>query len=478
MAEKVSNVDTIITCILEGNIEKAEKLFLDTVFDLKGLTYYSRLKDDFTDYLDKYSELNFGSAEGYIESFDGYSEFNSDRNFIEVLFDAHKGIGVKNYNNAQRELLAIGRHLATNDMIYEEMVIAYFALALLLIAEKRKKRLTTNETEDAFRNFIKGLHSKFPEKFRELSIVAFRDFKSLVLKKLKNEIDGLSVFDVECVRKPKVKEINQVDIDKAIEEFNNQLGQLVGIDKVKVEITTLINFAKINLVKKQRGLKIPKVTNHLVFTGNPGTGKTTVARLLSEIYHKLGLLSKGHFVETERSMLVGEYVGHTAPKTKKVVESAKGGILFIDEAYSLSTDAKSDFGSEAIETILKLMEDFRDDLVVVVAGYPEQMNHFLESNPGLNSRFSTKINFEDYTISQLSQIFELFAKEYDYKVEKAALSKLSEKLKLLKTSKSFGNARDVRNIFDVAIKNQANRLASQREIKDADLSVLKGEDIN
>ncbi|MDZ4784965.1 MAG: AAA family ATPase [bacterium] len=374
--------------------------------------------------------------------------------------------------------MAIGQYLSANSKLNEEMVVAYFALIFLLITDCRQRNsFATFQYEKAFKNFTAGLYQKEPIKFQELGLIAFRDFKSLVLKKLKNENDGLSVFEVEFIRKPAVKEINQEDIDKAINEFNNQLGKLVGIEKVKGEITTLINFAKINLIKKQRGIKVPNVTKHLVFTGNPGTGKTTVARLLSEIYHNLGLLSKGHFVETERSMLVGEYVGHTATKTKKVIESAKGGILFIDEAYSLVPGTNTDFGNEAIETILKLMEDFRDDLIIVVAGYPDKMNNFLDSNPRLNSRFSTKIHFEDYTVSQLSQIFELFAKEYDYKVEKAALLKLSERLQSLTKSQNFGNAREVRNIFDEAIKNQANRLAAQTEIKDADLFVLKEQDI-
>jgi SpoVK/Ycf46/Vps4 family AAA+-type ATPase len=478
MASKKSIIDAIVDEVLAGNNNDAEKLFVKEVFNVERFNHSVQYHEPFQDYLAKYSYMHFGDNEGYIASFDTYSPFPQEtRSFLQALEDSFNYIKTKNYNNARRDLLAIGQYLSSKNGLYQEYVAAYFSLILLLISDKRQKGLTTNESDNACYQFINSLIKKDSKKFHDLGLIAFRDFKSLVLRKLKNEDDGLSVFDLEFSTKAKVKELNKVDIDNAIEEFNKQLAQLVGIENVKQEITTLINLAKINLIKKQKGIKVPNVTKHLVFTGNPGTGKTTVARLLAEIYHKLGLLSKGQFIETERSQLVGEYVGHTAPKTKKVIESAKGGILFIDEAYSLATERKNDFGNEVIETLLKLMEDYRDDLIVVVAGYPEKMKSFLASNPGLNSRFATKIQFNDYTTPQLIEIFELFAMEYDYQIEKAALKKLTKKLDGIKIQENFGNAREVRNIFDQAIKNQANRLSNKNQIEDKELSILTALDI-
>jgi SpoVK/Ycf46/Vps4 family AAA+-type ATPase len=216
-----------------------------------------------------------------------------------------------------------------------------------------------------------------------------------------------------------------------------------------------------------------------VFYGNPGTGKTTVARLLSQIFKSLGILSKGHLIETDRSGLVAGYVGQTALKVYEVVNSAIGGILFIDEAYSLSSGGETDFGQEAIDTLIKLMEDNREDLIVIVAGYPKEMEEFINSNPGLRSRFNNYINFYDYNPEELVEIFLVFVERNGYKITDSANQKLSElftKLHKMETE-NFSNARLVRNIFEKSINKQANRIVELQEIDENSLSILEDSDI-
>lgn len=266
--------------------------------------------------------------------------------------------------------------------------------------------------------------------------------------------------------------------EESLEELLDQLNSLIGLAGVKAEVNSLINLLKIKKIREERGFKTAEISKHLVFLGNPGTGKTTVARLLSKIYKQLGALEKGQLVEVDRAGLVAGYVGQTALKTKEKVDKAMGGILFIDEAYTLAKGG-NDFGQEAIDTILKAMEDNRDSFVVIVAGYPEPMDHFLESNPGLKSRFNKSILFEDYTEQELFSIFEFSCQKYGMHLSDEAQSALVAYLQSLCQNKpeNFANGREMRNLFENAYANQANRLATYSEISDEALSEIVIDDL-
>lgn len=276
-------------------------------------------------------------------------------------------------------------------------------------------------------------------------------------------------------------EKDSVVINKPLEtDPYEELDNLIGLDEVKKEVRSLANFVKLQKQRKDQGLKSPKLSYHLVFTGSPGTGKTTVARIVARIYKDLGILKKGHTVETDRSGLVGQYVGQTAPKTNQIVDSAMNGVLFIDEAYALVPEhSTQDYGQEAISTLLKRMEDNRDSLVVIIAGYSNEMQRFIDSNPGLQSRFTRYINFPDYTADELVRIFYMYMKKNEYTLSKEADAMLREKLEYAVAHKdrNFGNARYVRNIFEKTIEQQANRLAKQTGLSKEQLTELTSEDL-
>jgi Cdc6-like AAA superfamily ATPase len=266
---------------------------------------------------------------------------------------------------------------------------------------------------------------------------------------------------------------------RPLAELLAELDALVGLKRVKEDVRELTNFIKVQKMREEQGLKRLPLSRHLVFYGNPGTGKTTVARLLAEIYRTLGVLRRGHLVEADRAALVAGYVGQTAIKTREVVNRALGGLLFVDEAYTLTAGGENDFGREAVETMLKLMEDHRADLVVIVAGYTEKMRDFLDSNPGLRSRFNRHLHFDDYEPPQLVEIFEGFCRKADFRLTSDARKELETIFNLLTASRdeTFGNARTARNIFEQTLSKQANRLVSLPKVDKDTLSTIEASDV-
>lgn len=264
---------------------------------------------------------------------------------------------------------------------------------------------------------------------------------------------------------------------RELEDVLAELESLIGLQPVKVEVELVTNLLVVQRMREQRGLQTVPTSRHLVFTGNPGTGKTTVARLVAEIYRSLGLLERGHLVETDRSNLVAGYVGQTAERTREVVESALDGVLLIDEAYALSRGEERDYGREAIDTLVKLMEDHRDRLVVIVTGYPREMTTFIETNPGLRSRFPRTIHFPDFSDEELIAIAHHTAAAGGYRFDDGAIDVLCRHLADLPRDQGFGNARLMRNLFEAAVAQHATRLVNEADPCDEALSALTEADV-
>ena len=262
---------------------------------------------------------------------------------------------------------------------------------------------------------------------------------------------------------------------RSLTDLLEELNNLIGLKNVKSKVNDLIIYQKVQKMREKEGLNAVKSTLHLSFTGNPGTGKTTVARIIGRIYKQLGLLSRGHFIEVSRTDLIAGYQGQTALKVKNVIEKAKGGVLFIDEAYSITENEQSDsYGRECITELTKALEDYRNDLVVIVAGYSEPMKNFFSSNPGLKSRFNTFIEFEDYNTKELLEILISMCKNNDYNLTEKAKVKLNDffETELENKKENFSNGRMVRNIYDDLVMNHARRVVNVQNITKEELLLI------
>ncbi len=305
-----------------------------------------------------------------------------------------------------------------------------------------------------------SVNTKEEERLKQLSLLIYRGEEDPVYEAIKGEDENKK--------------------EETLEKVMESLNRLVGMKNIKDEINTFINLIKVKKEREDRGFAVTPLSLHAVFYGPPGTGKTTIARLLGRIYRCLGLVKKGHLIETDRAGLVAGYVGQTAIKVEEVVQKALDGILFIDEAYSLSpAEGGKDFGSEAIDAILKRMEDYRDRFVVIVAGYPDEMKRFINSNPGLKSRFSRYFYFDHYKPDELMKIFDLFSENVDFVVKEEAGKKLLGLFEELYESRdrSFGNGRLVRNVFEKVVEKQANRIAGITPLTDEVLCTIEADDI-
>ena len=318
---------------------------------------------------------------------------------------------------------------------------------------------TIKQAEDAAKELLEETAAvKAPQKTGTVAPVVKSSSDGIEDKPEKSEAGGN-----EQDAAPAASEAESAEKEPTVEELLEKLDEMVGLEKIKQNVKSLINYVKIRKLREEEELPNPPLSLHMVFMGNPGTGKTTVARILSGLYRAIGVLSKGQLIEVDRSGLVAGFVGQTAIKTTDAVKSALGGILFIDEAYSLAPDISggNDFGREAIETLLKLMEDHRDDLIVIVAGYSGQMERFIRSNPGLESRFNRYFMFDDYNSDELYEIFDTMCRKSEYVLTDDAVEFARDHFRIIYEMRedNFGNARHVRNFFENIVSVHSDRVS-------------------
>ena len=387
---------------------------------------------------------------------------NTDSIFLEI--------------SEHRELLEI---VLQEPIIYEKSIAEFEVLNI----NERSNQPKVKEWASIKKRIWKDSAKKRQKKEAELAQKNEKE-ETVIKQELKQEQKKIveTIPDMEDIKKgfhslkEKMEAVKTRELDHLLEELNS----LIGLESVKEEINSLINLIKVRKMREKFDMPMMDMTYHMVFTGSPGTGKTTVARLMAKIYKELGILSKGNLVETDRSGLVAGYIGQTAIKVKEVVESALGGVLFIDEAYSLTNGNRTeDFGSEVIDTLVKLMEDHRDDLVVITAGYTKEMKEFLKSNSGLVSRFNKFIELSDYTDTELLDILDSMAVKAGFHLQPLARIQLGGQLGSMteKKRREFGNARGIRNVFEKVVVNQANRIVGVKNPTKEELTLLTEEDV-
>ena len=389
------------------------------------------------------------------------SRLNREVDFREVEF-----VTILLQKNLSKEAMEISRSKAGAIDLHDPDL---FIMIRMIDKELAKTMINTIEEIGLLFIAVDG-HSDIQE-IKALTDIVFE------IRHAIRSLDKKSDTVHEAINTIKTADESEQDMEANLDELN----ELIGLEQIKSEIAGLINLIKVRKLRKDQDLPVLPMSFHLVFSGNPGTGKTTVARILAKIYKNLGVISKGELVEVDRSGLVAGFVGQTAIKVSKVIESAKGGVLFIDEAYSLTPNgSQSDYGSEAIEVLLKAMEDQRGDLVVIVAGYTNEMDTFLNSNPGLKSRFNKFIHFVDYTPEELLDIFLLMSNKNGYKLSDDANSELKKLITVIYDNKTenFANARIIRNMFESVIQIQANRVIEIKSPSKDELQEITVEDIN
>lgn len=442
-------------------VEEVEKQVQECLAAAEEIQAAGIIKDKLNTSFKEHIRYEFLKFLAYLSRGDGlYTD--KEKQFVKKITGFDAGAGMIN-------AVIASEHLA--DKSYTETVpftLKYFVLADAGEKMKDHKRRTVNLI-NTFRNLGQE-YIACNEITSEKEIEYLTSYVGM-LEAYAKEFGLLSP-------KGSIKEVKseKKSIDEALEELN----ALTGLYEVKKDVNNLVNLMRVQKIREERGMKQPSVSKHLVFSGNPGTGKTTVARMLAGIYYSMGILSKGQLVEVDRQGLVSGYIGQTATKVMEVVESAMGGILFIDEAYTLTSGkGEGDFGQEAVDTLLKAMEDNRDNLVVIVAGYTDLMEEFLNSNPGLRSRFNKFIKFEDYTPEELLEIVKSMAARQDYVLSELAKKKTLEHFARVCSNKpdNFANARDARNYLEKAITNQAGRIVKLKDMDKNTIMTIEPEDL-
>lgn len=307
----------------------------------------------------------------------------------------------------------------------------------------------------------------------------FIDRNNIKNNSIKDSNNDLHNFNKELSKEFNKEVKTNPTSENIIECYLNEMENLVGLKNIKQIVKEYIAFIKVQKLRERYRLKATPVVMHMIFKGNPGTGKTTIARIIGKIFQEIGFLKNGDIIEADRADLVGEYIGHTAQKTRKIIQKALGGVLFIDEAYSLARGGEKDFGKEAIDTMVKAMEDNKDKLIIILAGYRKEMDFFLQTNPGLRSRFAIQIDFPDYSIDQLVEIAELMYKEREYILDKSSKHYIYNVLTKVRNNEEInGNARSVRNLIERSIRQQAKRIINKPKINRNELMKITREDLN